>query len=67
MMFMFRSLRIVALAIPLAVTASASILQGCGGGGDSCCKVCDVGKACGDTCIAANLTCNSPSGCACNK
>lgn len=30
-----------------------------------CCKHCDKGKPCGDTCIARNRTCNSPPGCAC--
>ncbi len=32
----------------------------------SCCKVCRSGKACGDTCIAANRTCRVGPGCACN-
>jgi hypothetical protein len=50
---------------PIAVTASVPMLQGCGGG--DCCKVCDIGKACGDTCIAANLTCTAGDGCACDK
>lgn len=31
-----------------------------------CCRVCTIGKACGNTCIAANLTCRTPPGCACN-
>jgi hypothetical protein len=64
-----RLLRVAALALPIAVSASVPMLQGCGGGGDSssCCKVCDVGKACGDTCIAATDTCRSSGGCACNK
>lgn len=61
--------RALALAIGvLTSTASVPLLQGCGGGGgDKCCKVCDQGKACGDTCIAENLTCTAPVGCACNK
>lgn len=59
--------RALLLLAPIAVTASAPMLQGCGGGGDSCCKVCSEGKACGDTCIAANQTCSTPAGCACNK
>jgi len=54
--------------LPLFVSASVPALQGCGGGDDSnCCKVCDKGKACGDSCIAENQACNSPGGCACNK
>jgi Fibronectin type III domain len=36
-----------------------------GGGGGGCCKVCTVGKPCGDSCIAVNKTCTKPGGCAC--
>lgn len=43
-------------------TTSAS---GGGGGGVSCCKVCKNSKACGDSCIATNKTCNTGGGCAC--
>jgi micrococcal nuclease len=32
----------------------------------SCCRRCTTGKACGDSCIAANLTCRQGPGCACN-
>lgn len=31
----------------------------------ACCKVCHKGKACGDTCIARDKTCNAAPGCAC--
>ena len=31
----------------------------------TCCKYCRKGKACGDSCIAANRTCSEPPGCAC--
>jgi hypothetical protein len=31
-----------------------------------CCRVCSAGKACGDSCINRNLTCDQPVGCACN-
>jgi hypothetical protein len=31
-----------------------------------CCKVCSAGKACGDSCISKDKTCNKPPGCACN-
>jgi len=31
-----------------------------------CCKTCKKGKACGDSCIAAHLTCHKGKGCACN-
>ena len=44
---------------------------GCGGGGgqsypSQCCKVCSVGKACGDTCIQSTDICHVGQGCACN-
>jgi len=32
-----------------------------------CCKICDVGQACGKTCINANYTCHVGRGCACNR
>ncbi len=35
-------------------------------GGSSCCRVCTTGRACGDSCINRNYTCNQPPGCACN-
>lgn len=31
-----------------------------------CCKTCRKGKACGDSCIAADKTCHKPRGCACD-
>lgn len=31
-----------------------------------CCRVCTTGKACGNSCIARDKTCNSPPGCACD-
>lgn len=49
---------ILALALALGMVAC---------GDEECCKVCDEGKACGDTCIASNLTCNADPGCACDK
>jgi len=30
-----------------------------------CCRICRVGKPCGDTCISRYLTCTRPPGCAC--
>ncbi len=33
---------------------------------EDCCRVCDTGKACGDTCINKELTCHVGAGCACN-
>jgi hypothetical protein len=32
----------------------------------ACCKICTVGKACGDTCIAREKICHQPPGCACD-
>lgn len=34
---------------------------------DNCCRVCVNGKACGDSCIQASLTCRVGDGCACNQ
>ncbi len=31
-----------------------------------CCRTCSAGKACGDSCIARDKTCNKGPGCACN-
>jgi len=31
-----------------------------------CCKVCTVGKACGDSCISRDKECHRPPGCACD-
>lgn len=30
-----------------------------------CCKVCQKGKPCGNSCIARDRTCHQPPGCAC--
>lgn len=32
----------------------------------SCCKICSVGKACGNTCISKSYKCHVGPGCACN-
>lgn len=32
----------------------------------ACCKICRKGKACGNTCSAADKTCHTTSGCACD-
>ena len=32
-----------------------------------CCKVCNKGKACGNTCIARTTSCHIDRGCACDK
>ncbi len=31
-----------------------------------CCRICTVGKACGDSCINRQLNCHKPPGCACD-
>jgi hypothetical protein len=52
----------------LALTAALGFAPaGCtpGVGGGSCCRVCTVGKPCGNTCISASYDCNTPGGCAC--
>jgi hypothetical protein len=33
---------------------------------DQCCKICDRGKACGNTCISRSYNCHKGRGCACN-
>lgn len=54
--FVSKVLYVVAFIVPVFVTATVPLVQGCGGGGSS--KVCDVGKACGESCIAVNETCH---------
>jgi hypothetical protein len=65
-----RSWRIIRLLVVLVLTAAASSgpMAGCAkkDATGACCKVCRTGKACGDTCIDASLTCQVPGGCACN-
>jgi hypothetical protein len=50
----------------LAALLLSGCADGCGGLGGGCCKMCDQGQACGDTCIAAGASCTKGSGCACN-
>jgi hypothetical protein len=33
---------------------------------EECCKVCDKGKACGNSCIRESFTCHRGRGCACD-
>ncbi len=33
---------------------------------DQCCKICDAGKACGNSCISRKFNCHKGRGCACN-
>lgn len=32
-----------------------------------CCKICDKGKACGNSCISRSYTCHKGRGCACDS
>lgn len=32
-----------------------------------CCRICDKGKACGNSCISRSYTCHKGRGCACNS
>jgi hypothetical protein len=66
---LMRLLKALSCLIPLTVSASVPLLQGCGGGDNDgpCCRYCDVGKACGDTCIDRSDTCRTTGGCACNR
>lgn len=49
------------LYLIFAVLASASNAEA------ACCRVCNIGKACGNSCINSQLTCHQPPGCACNR
>jgi hypothetical protein len=67
-----KEIPILALALAGAVFV-ADVLPGVAGerqvqiaAGQSCCKVCSTGKACGNSCISAKRTCRKPRGCACN-
>ena len=33
----------------------------------ACCKMCNKGKACGDSCISRDKTCRKGAGCACDS
>ena len=53
--------KVLVLVFGLAVL----VALGCGGEKD-CCKWCEGGKACGDTCIARDAVCRKSGGCACS-
>ncbi len=67
---MRRTLSLIPLLAALLFTSSAPPARACeinpATGVTSCCKVCKGGKACGDSCIARNKSCNKGRGCACN-
>jgi hypothetical protein len=54
------------VGVVLAVVVGLAIGCGADGKHDGCCKFCDQGKACGDTCIARDHSCNVGPGCACD-
>jgi beta-lactamase superfamily II metal-dependent hydrolase len=35
--------------------------------GNACCKICTIGKACGNSCISRTYVCRQPPGCACDS
>lgn len=51
--------------IPLAQLLSPPVDDDCTPRSE-CCRVCDKGKACGDSCISRKLTCRKDDGCACD-
>jgi len=62
-----RTLRLSTIALAILLSASVPTLYACGDSGtESCCKICREGKACGDSCISRDKTCNVGPGCACN-
>lgn len=66
MMAMRRAmLRSIAAAVALTVLAAPAGTPLCAQSA-ACCKICRKGKACGDSCIAAEKTCHKGKGCACD-
>ncbi len=57
---------LVVLVIPL-VLGGGSTARSDSASPSGCCKVCTEGKACGDTCIARDKTCEVGPGCACTR
>lgn len=61
---------VVGAALACILTKSCRKALGRSGGGgyvDACCKHCDWGKACGDSCINRYYSCYQPPGCACDQ
>ena len=62
-----RSLGCLVVLAAIGIVGPALLMTACGGDPTrSCSRVCTTGKACGDSCIAANLNCNTPPGSACD-
>jgi hypothetical protein len=55
----------VALVGPAAAQAGNEAPNACIPA-SQCCRICHVGKACGNSCIQATRTCHKGRGCACN-
>jgi hypothetical protein len=64
-----------AAAISVAIVAATIALLGPTGTAlsappcvpaERCCKICDTGQACGNSCISRNKQCHKGHGCACN-
>ena len=54
--------------IGIVAVFMVALLMGCDGDERvGCCRVCNEGKPCGDICIAENLPCDIPPGCACSR
>lgn len=67
-----RFLKVTVLVLaPLALTGGTVVTNGCAYLAKSpqnrCCKVCDVGKPCGDDCIPESEVCQVGQGCACSS
>jgi hypothetical protein len=60
---MIKYIRIFAILIFLS---PAFLILSCDSDDEVCCKTCTSGKACGDSCISKNDTCNVGKGCACD-
>lgn len=63
------AMKTILTALALATTSlagAAAPICGTAYASEACCKVCKKGKACGDSCIAADKKCTKGKGCACN-
>jgi hypothetical protein len=54
------------LVAPLAHAEAAVAAPGACIPAAQCCKVCDAGQACGNSCISRSKTCHKGQGCACD-
>jgi hypothetical protein len=60
-------MRLLSIAIAVGTLAiGPASFDHCANAAFGCCKVCRTGKACGDSCIAADKVCHKGSGCACD-